>query len=109
MSTWQAETAPAAVARATRTDSGTEKPAMRTRRTRMNASEEDNGCARYFLAKANSDGSTPALEREVATEGEALVEALRSGVTYYAVQEFRVIPDLAGKRPQLKKEAVHGK
>jgi hypothetical protein len=109
MSTTQAETVPAAVARTIRTESGAEKPATRTRHTRTNASEEDNACARYFLAKANSDGSTPALEREVATEGEALVEALRLGVTYYAVQEFRVIPDLAGKRPQLKKEAVHGK
>jgi hypothetical protein len=109
MSTSQAEPVSAAVARTTRTDSGTEKPATRTRHTRTNASEEDNGCARYFLAKANGDGSTPALDKEVATEGEALVEALRSGVTYYAVQEFRVIPDLAGKRPQLKKEAVRGK
>jgi len=106
MSTSQAETAPAAVAGTTRTDSGTEKPATRTRRTRTNASEEGNGCARYFLAKTNGDGSTLSLDREVATEGEALVEALRSGVTYYAVQEFRVIPDLAGRMPQLKKEAV---
>jgi hypothetical protein len=30
-------------------------------------------------------------------------------VTYYAIQEFRVIPDFAGRRPQLKKEAVRGK
>jgi hypothetical protein len=109
MSTSQTETAPEAVARTTVTDSGIEKPATRTRRTRSNASEEDNGSARYFLAKANGDGSKPALDREVSTEGEALVEALRAGVTYYAVQQFRVIPDLAGKRPQLKKEAVHGK
>ena len=45
----------------------------------------------------------------MASEGEALVEALRSGVTYYAIQEFRVIPDFAGRRPQLQKEAVPGK
>lgn len=108
MTTSTAETVPAA-ARTTRTDSGNEKPTTRTRRTRTNADEENNVCARYFLAKANGDGSTPALDREVATEGEALVEALRLGVTYYAIQEFRVIPDFAGRRPQLKKEAVHGK
>ena len=105
MTTSTAETVPAA-ARATRTDSATEKPTTRTRRTRANTGEEDGGSARYFLAKANGDGSTPALDREVATEGEALVEALRLGVTYYAIQEFRVIPDFAGRRPQLKKEAV---
>jgi hypothetical protein len=108
MTTSTAEPVPAA-ARATRTDNGTEKPTTRTRRTRVNAGEEDSGSARYFLAKANGDRSTPALDREVASEGEALVEALRLGVTYYAIQEFRVIPDFAGRRPQLKKEAVRGK
>jgi len=97
------------VTRTSRADSGTEKPTTRTRRPRANADEESNGCARYFLAKPNSDGGIPALDREVASEGEALVEALRLGVTYYAIQEFRVIPDFAGKRPQLKKEAIHGK
>jgi len=105
MATSTAETS----ARTTRTDSGAEKPTTRTRRARANADEESNGCARYFLAKANSDGGPPALDREVASEGEALVEALRLGVTYYAIQEFRVIPDFAGRRPQLKKEFVHGK
>ncbi len=107
MSISTTETVPAAVSQ-TSTDGGTEKPTARTRRARTNG-EENNGCARYFLAKANGNGSTPALEREVATEGDALVEALRLGVTYYAVQEFRVIPDLSGRRPQLKKEAVRGK
>lgn len=107
MATNTADTASAA--RTSRADSGTDKPTTRTRRARANADEENNGCARYFLAKSNSNGETPALDREVASEGEALVEALRLGVTYYAIQEFRVIPDFAGKRPQLNKEAVHGK
>ena len=107
MITSTVETIPAA-ARATRTD-GTEKPTTRTRRPRTDAGEEDCGCARYFLAKASGDGSTPVLDREVATEGEALVEALRLGVTYYAIQEFRVIPDFAGRRPQLTKEGVRRK
>jgi hypothetical protein len=72
-------------------------------------SDEDNSDVRYFLAKTNTNGSAPALDREVATEGEALVEALRLGVTFYAVQEFRVVPDFAERVPQLKKEAVHSK
>jgi hypothetical protein len=108
MTTSTADTVPAA-AKTTRTDSGVEQQTMRTRRTRTNADEDNSGCARYFLAKANGDGSTPAFDREAASEGEALVEALRLGVTYYAIQEFRVIPDFAGRRPQLKKEAVRGK
>jgi hypothetical protein len=84
-----------------------EKP-TRTRRPRANAEEESNG-ARYFLAKTNANGGSPALDREVASEGEALVEALRLGVTYYAIHEYRVVPDFAAKVPQLKKEAVQSK
>ena len=40
---------------------------------------------------------------------EALVEAIRSGLTFYAIQEFRVILDFAGRRPQLEKGAMRGK
>ena len=108
MTTSTPETVPT-TARGTRTDSDADKPTTRSRRPRSNGDEEASSCTRYFLAKANGDGSTPALDREVATEGEALVEALRLGVTYYAIQEFRVIPDFAGRRPQLQKEAVRGK
>ena len=84
------------------------KGTTRARRSRAN-SEEASSSARYFLAKGEANGSAPALDREVASEGEALVEALRLGVTYYALQEFRVVPDFAGRTPQLKKEPVHGK
>ena len=102
-----ADTVPAA--KATGTDSGTETTVTRTRRSRTNSDEEANENARYFLAKANGTDGTPALDREVTSEGEALVEALRLGVTYYEVQEFRVVPDFAGRKPQLNKEAVNGK
>jgi len=109
MTTTSAETAPE-TARRTRTDGGADKPTTRVRRPRANGGEEANSCTRYFLGKPNGDGSAaPTLDREVPSEGEALVEALRSGVTYYAIQEFRVIPDFAGRRPQLEKEAVRGK
>lgn len=88
---------------------GSEKANSRVRRSRAESGEENNQHARYFLAKAGSDGGTPALDREVASEGEALVEALRLGVTYYAIEEFRVVPDFSGRRPQLKKESVQSK
>jgi hypothetical protein len=64
---------------------------------------------RYFMAKAGSNGGIPAFEKELGTEGEALVEALRQGATFYAVQEFRTIADLSGRRPQLTKEPVQAK
>ncbi len=96
-------------ARTTRTDNGAENTVAKTRRSRTSSDEENSGNARYFLAKVNGDGGSPALDREVASEGEALVEALRLGVTFYEVQEFRVVPDFAGKKPQLNKEVVTGK
>lgn len=100
---------PVAADKATPNESGAAKTTTRARRSRMNSEEDNNGDVRYFLAKPATTGGAPALDREVASEGEALVEALRLGVTYYAVQEFRPVPDFAGRRPQLKKEAVHGK
>ena len=94
--------------RVVRTDGNQEKAATRTRRARTSSGEESDGGARFFLAKPGGNDGLPALDREVANESEALVEALRLGVTFYAVQEFRVIPDFSGRRPQLNKEAVRG-
>jgi len=48
--------------------------------------EEHSDCARYLLAKANGNRDTPVLDREMATEGEALIEALRLGVRSYTIQ-----------------------
>jgi hypothetical protein len=107
MTSTTAENAP--TGRATRTDSGTETTVTRTRRSRTNSDEETNGQARYFLGKTNGTDGMPTLDREVANEGEALVEALRLGVTFYAVQEFRAVPDFSGKKPLLNKEAVKGR
>src|SRR3974390_1822513 len=95
-------------ARSPRIDSGTDRT-TRTRRSRTGSDEENDGNARYLLAKTNGTDGTPALDREVANEGEALVEGLRLGVTFYMVQEFRVVPDFAGRKPQLNKEPVKGK
>ncbi|HZD33360.1 MAG TPA: hypothetical protein VE779_17075 [Candidatus Angelobacter sp.] len=106
MTSTTADTVPAA--RAPRTDSGTDTT-TRTRRSRTGSDAESNGSARYFLAKTNGNDGTPALDREMTSQGEALVEALRLGVTFYMVQEFRAVPDFSGKKPLLNKEAVKGK
>jgi hypothetical protein len=107
-STAATDTVPAA--RTTRTDSGAENTVANKNETfSYEFGRGNSGNARYFLAKANGDGGGPAFDREVASEGEALVEALRLGVTFYEVQEFRVVPDFAGRKPQLNKEVVTGK
>jgi hypothetical protein len=65
--------------------------------------------ARYFLGKQATDGnskSAPELGSEVASEGDALVEALRLGATYFVVEEYRSVPHFEGKNPQLKREPV---
>ena len=62
--------------------------------------------ARFFLPKSGAGGHAPELGRELPNEGEARVEALKLGVTYYSVQEWRPVADFAGKNPELKREAV---
>jgi len=62
--------------------------------------------ARFFLAKPGASGATPALDRECATEAEAIAEAFKTGVSYYAVSEYRALVDCGGKQPVFKKEAV---
>jgi hypothetical protein len=103
--TTEAVTAP----RTAKADNGAEKTPTRTRRSRTSSDDESDRNARYFLATTSGTGGVPALDREVANEGEALVEALRLGVTFYAVQEFRAVPDFSGRKPQLNKEAVKGR
>ena len=62
--------------------------------------------ARFFLAKPGATGTTPALDRECTTEAEAIAEAFKTGVSYYAVSEYRALVDCSGKQPVFKKEAV---
>ena len=61
---------------------------------------------RFFLAKAEHSGTTPALDRELATEAEAILESLKSGRSYYSVTEWRAVADCTGKAPQVKGEPV---
>src|ERR1039458_9683309 len=103
----ETETFPAASKN--RAESGPEANPTRRRRPRTNLDEESGKTARYFLAEANGNNGSLALGREVASEGEALVEALRLGVSYYEIQEYRAVPDFSGRKPLLGKEAVNGK
>jgi len=68
------------------------------------ARSESNGAMRFFLGKA--DGRTPVLDREIASEKEALLESLKSGQSYFAVSEWRAIADLSKEVPQIRKEVV---
>ena len=61
---------------------------------------------RFFLTRSGADGAHPALDHEIASESEALVESLKTGLSYYVISEYRAIPDVSGKMPQIRKEAV---
>ncbi|MCI0721805.1 MAG: hypothetical protein L0338_22960 [Acidobacteria bacterium] len=61
---------------------------------------------RFFLAKHGAVDGVPNFEREFATEPEAMVESLKTGLSYYAVSEWRGIADFSGKKPQLRREPV---
>jgi len=80
-----------------------------SRRARRAGEEETVSGVRFFLAKPGANGHAPELGREFSTEGEARVEALKLGVTYYGLQEWRPVADFAGRNPELKREAVTGK
>lgn len=62
--------------------------------------------ARFFLAKPGANSSAPALDRECATEAEAMAEAFKAGTSYFAVTEYRAVVDCTGKQPQFKKEVI---
>lgn len=61
---------------------------------------------RFFLAGKESEGGSPLLGLELSNENEALIESLRTGVSFYAVTEYRAVADLTGKAPRIQKEAV---
>ena len=83
------------------------QPVAKTPRRRSPAqAEAPTGTTRFFLAKAGANGSTPALDRECASEGEAKIESLKTGLNYYSIVEWRATADLTGKNPQVRSEPV---
>jgi hypothetical protein len=61
---------------------------------------------RFFLAKTGGNNGVPEFSKEVLGEPEAMVESLKSGLSYFVVSEWRGIADFSGKKPQLGREAV---
>jgi hypothetical protein len=61
---------------------------------------------RFFLGGKDSNGGSPLLGKELASENEALIESLKTGASFYAITEYRALPDVSGKAPLIRKEAV---
>lgn len=72
------------------------------RRRRSEMAGED---IRYFLPKSGSSSERPELGQEMITEGEALVQAFKSGQVFYTLVAWRAVPEIYGNEPRIVKQA----
>jgi hypothetical protein len=91
----------------TRTSSSTPPPALSTSTRRKRRNGDDGGVRRYFLPKSGSSPATPELDQEVPSEGEALIQAFRSGQPFYTLTAWKAVPEVnGGGSPMIVKQAV---
>ncbi|HKC01424.1 MAG TPA: hypothetical protein VKD23_21750 [Terriglobales bacterium] len=82
---------------------GTSEAAQSKRKRR--GSDEDN--LRYFLPKAGSSSAKPELGQEMASEGEALIEAFKNGQQFYTLTTWKAVPEVNRKNnPVIVKQAL---
>jgi hypothetical protein len=74
-----------------------------TPRRRRNGNDTE---LRYFLVRPGSSPAKPELGQEMASEGEALIEAFRTGQPFYAVTVWKAVPEVNGGNPVIVKQAV---
>jgi hypothetical protein len=74
-----------------------------TPRRRRNGNDAN---LRYFLVKPGSTPTKPELGQEMASEGEALIEAFRTGQPFYTLTAWKAIPEVNGSNPVIVKQAV---
>ncbi len=76
-------------------------------RSRGKRRATDDGNLRYFLPKAGSSPSKPELGQEMASEGEALIEALKNEQPFYTLTAWKAVPEVNGKSsPVIVKQAL---
>jgi len=73
------------------------------RRRRWEMTSEN---VRYFLPKPGSAQEKPELGQEMASEGEALVHAFKSGQVFYTLVAWRAVPEISGNEPRIVKQAL---
>jgi hypothetical protein len=74
-----------------------------TRRRHRNGSDPN---LRYFLPKSGSSLAKPELGQEMASEGEALIEAFKNGQPFYTLTAWKAAPEMNGGSPVIVKQAV---
>ena len=89
-----------------KTSSSTPPAASSTSPRRKRRSGDEAG-VRYFLPKPGSSHATPELGQEVASQGEALIQAFRSGQPFYTLTAWKAVPEVnGGGSPVIVKQAV---
>lgn len=76
------------------------------RNVRRRRSEMTSANVRFFMLKAGSSTEKPELGREMASEGEALVEAFRTGQPFFTLVAWKAIPELEDGGPKIVKQAM---
>jgi hypothetical protein len=61
---------------------------------------------RYFLPKPGGSSERPELGQEMPSEGEALVQAFKSGQVFYTVVAWKAVPEISGNEPKIVKQAL---
>jgi hypothetical protein len=56
--------------------------------------------------KPGSSPDKPELGQEMASEGEALIEAFRSAQPFYTVTAWKAVPEVNGGNPVIVKQAM---
>jgi hypothetical protein len=87
----------------TANDSGAGTPERNGRRRRWEMTSEN---VRYFLPKTESSSEKPELGQEMASEGEALVQAFKSGQVFYTLVAWKAVPEINGNEPKIVKQAL---
>jgi hypothetical protein len=80
----------------------TPRGTRKARQGQVNGAEEQ----RFFLAKRGGTSSVPELGCELPGEAEAMVESLKTGLSYFVVSEWRGVADFSGRKPRLSREAA---
>jgi len=75
-------------------------PARRKRRG------NEDGSPRYFLPRTGSSPAKPELGQEMASEGEALIEAFKSGQPFYTLTAWKAVPEVNGGNPVIVRQAI---
>jgi hypothetical protein len=92
----------------TRTASGNngQDPAAKEPSIRRRKKNTEEVGARFFLPKPGSSLRTPELGQEMNSEGDALIEALKSGQAFFALTVFRAVAQQNGGYPVITKQPV---